>query len=180
MKTNRKTPQWVVDKMWDKLVSDIDLSIYDNRPKLLEPSAGEGHLLEPDDYDFQYAFDSTAIELNNEKCEALKEKQYPHLNVIHGDFLNLIIEDKFDVVIAAPPFNNNVDLEHIKKMYSLLSNNGIIVSLTTPYWMTNNEPHQVEFRNWLKDKTHSIEMLPDMTFVEKGKTVPTAIITIYK
>lgn len=55
-----------------------------------------------------------------------------------------------------------------------------MVSLTSPYWITNNESHQIEFREWLEDKNYQLEILPDNSFVEKDKTVPTAIITIKK
>jgi 16S rRNA G966 N2-methylase RsmD len=177
MKTNRTTPQWLVDKMWGKALVRWD----GNVKKLLEPSAGEGNLLNAT-WDFfnstyQRFFKITAVELNKEKCDVLKSKGY---NTIHADFLNLVIDEKFDVILAAPPFNNNVDIAHIQKMYTLLNENGFIVSLTSPFWLTNNEQHQVQFRAWLQTVNHKIEILPDMTFVEKGKTVPTAIITIYK
>lgn len=175
MKTNRTTPQWLVEKMW----SIIDLHIYPHMGgsplKVLEPSAGVGDLiLRKLSY---LLFKFTCVELNKEKYDELKKIYH---NSIHGDFMKLDFEEKFDIIIAAPPFNNNVDVEHIQKMYSVLENGGIIVTLTTPYWMTNNEPHQVQFREWLKDKYHKFEMLPDMTFVEKGKTVPTGILILKK
>jgi hypothetical protein len=65
-------------------------------------------------------------------------------------------------------------------MYDLLDDNGIIITLTTPYWTTNNETHQVQFRKFLEDKKYTLKMLPDMTFFEKNKTVPTALLTIEK
>ncbi len=55
-----------------------------------------------------------------------------------------------------------------------------MVTLTSPYWLTNNEPIQVEFRKWLEGKDYYMQMLPDNSFIEKGKSVPTAILKIYK
>jgi len=180
MKTNRETPRWLSNKMWSIIVDHVR-ELIDTNIKVLEPSAGEGGLLKPSwmaESLFNKA-DITCVELNKEKCEKLKQNE-KHLNVIHADFLNYDFSDTYDVIIAAPPFNNNIDVEHIQKMYSLLNEYGIIVTLTTPYWMTNNESHQVEFREWLKEIDHKIEMLPDMTFIEKSKTVPTAILIIKK
>ena len=152
---------------------------------VLEPSAGTGFLANYIKYFFKErimqslknSLTINCIELNKDKFDILS-KDFP--KAIHGDFLKLDIQRKYDFIIAAPPFKGNTDLEHIMKMYDLLEDYGEIISLTTPYWFTNNEPLQVKFREWLNDKPHKIKMLPDMTFSERGKSVPTAIINIYK
>lgn len=174
MKTSRETPSWLVDKMWH-IVQDHVVQLPMMKFTLLEPSAGEGNLL---NHFLNNKYDVTTVELNVEKCKKLKK--YSDTNY-HGDFLQLEFNiNTFDVVLAAPPFNNNIDVVHIQKMYDVLKRDGIIVTLTSPYWVTNNESHQVKFREWLKDKSHKMIMLPDMTFVEKKKTVPTAILVIKK
>lgn len=168
----RDTSAFVAKKLIDKVRVDLDLP---NLP-ILEPSAGIGFLADA----IKDAFPSAAIdcvELNKEKFDILKTK-FP--NAIHGDFLKVELLRKYYLIIAAPPFKGNVDLTHIMKMYDSLYHNGTLVSLTSPYWLTNNEPLQVEFREWLKDKKHTLEILPDMSFSERGKTVPTAIIEIWK
>ncbi|MEO6305085.1 MAG: hypothetical protein ABIP51_18145 [Bacteroidia bacterium] len=115
--------------------------------------------------------------MNKEKFLQLKEKGY---NAFNADFLLWETDKKYDRIIACPPFKNNIDLMHIKKMYGLLKHKGIMVTLTSPNWILNNEEHQVEFRQWLKNKNYSMEMLPDNSYMEKGKTVPTIIFKIYK
>lgn len=103
--------------------------------------------------------------------------------VIHGDFMDILkyqYKTDFDLIVAAPPFKGNVDVKHIMRMHDLLTAEGAIVTLTSPLWMVNNEQHQVEFREFLTNKRHSISMLPDNTFIEKGKTVPTAILTLFR
>lgn len=175
MKTNRETPNWLVKKMWIIIESHIYPSFNGMALKVLEPSASVGNLVLNKLSNLLFKF--TCVELNKEKYNELAKICQ---NSIHGDFMKLEFKEKFDIIVAAPPFNNNVDVQHIQKMYSLLERDGIIVSLTTPYWMTNNEAHQVEFREWLKNVDHKIEMLPDMTFIEKGKTVPTAILILKK
>lgn len=173
MKTQRDTPEWLAKKMGAMFYNEgIEAA---SNLKGLEPSAGTGILA---DHLAKWTHAKiTCVELNKEKCDALIAKQY---NTIHGDFLNIEFKEKFNFIIAAPPFKDNVDVIHIQKMYELLQHWGTIVTLTSPFWLTNNETHQVTFREFLKDKKHTLEMLPDNTFIEKGKTVPTAILTLYK
>ena len=65
-------------------------------------------------------------------------------------------------------------------MYNFLSNDGIILALTSPYWTTQNSDNQILFRNWLADKNYSMKMLIDNSFIEDYKTHPSMIIKIQK
>lgn len=183
--TIRDTPIGVVDILINK--AGITPGCH-----VLEPSAGNGAILEVlATRDYAGTLRVDAVELNDEKYRHLDGKlkndllkrSFLFYNAFHADFLQFTAQQTispYDRIIAAPPFKDNIDVVHIKAMYSLLATKGVLVSLTTPYWLTNNEEHQVKFRKWLEGKQYSITMLPDMTFVEKGKTVPTAIIKIYK
>lgn len=177
MKTQRETPEYVVNR----ILKLADISYVDS---VLEPSAGDGKIVDALRTIYPDKNDITCVELNFLKAETLNSKGYVTIN---GDFL--LIKDvlvdhgyKFHKIIAAPPFKDNIDLSHIMAMHKLLYPIGgsCLVSLTTPYWTTNNEPRQVEFRKWLEGKTYTMEMVPDNMFVEKGRTVPTAIIKIWK
>lgn len=182
MKTQRETPNFLIDEICNTIENSIDFrdGIFEV-DNVLEPSAGEGKLmlelsnrlivskLRRDNF--------VCVELNEEKAKKCGE----YFNTIHADFLQHDFKNKkFTIIAAAPPFNNNVDVEHIQKMYDLLEHGGVIVTLTSPLWMTNNETHQVAFRKFLENKSYSMKMVPDNTFVEKGKTVPTAILKITK
>jgi SAM-dependent methyltransferase len=178
----RDTTEFVAEKILEFHSSELHpLREY----KILEPSAGKGFLANYIKYFFKERvcqwdtnkLDIDCIELNKEKFDILVKDYH---NAIHGDFLKLDIQKQYDLIIAAPPFKANIDLEHIMKMYDVLINGGELISLTSPYWFTNNEPLQIRFREWLKDKSYKISLLPDMSFSERGKTVPTAIINIYK
>lgn len=165
----RDTSKFVADKIIGSVTNISNFSI-------LEPSAGVGFLAE--EIKRQYPISNIdCVELNKEKFDKLK-LNFP--NAIHADFLTHSFDEKYDLILAAPPFKGNIDLTHIMKMYELLNEHGQIASLTSPYWLTNNEPLQVYFRGWLNDKKHRLEMLPDMSFSEKDKTVPTAILSIWK
>lgn len=176
MKTQRETPEWLAQKMADYALNEHTISLKSVR--VLEPSAGIGTLVDKLQRNMLSGLDITCVELNDDKCEVLKSKKY---HTIHADFLLVDFgEQKFDVIIAAPPFKNNIDVVHISMMYDMLEKDGMIITLTSPYWTVNNETHQREFRELLKRVPHTMEMLPDNTFTEKGRTVPTAILTIYR
>lgn len=171
MKTIRETSRVVANKL-------IELAKLTSFLKVLEPSAGEGAIVDAimEKYPNIYpAID--CVEVNEAKCNILIEKGY---NAYHEDFLNFKPFILYDRIIACPPFKNNVDLLHIMKMYDHLHWGGFLVSLTSPLWIVNNEHHQVFFRNWLADKKYAMQMLPDNSFMEKGKSVPTMIIKISK
>ena len=143
---------------------------------VLEPSAGDGdicdELMKINPY-----LSITAIELSSDKYDTLVTKGY---FAIHTDFLMWSYPNKFDTIIAAPPFKGNSDCLHIMKMYEHLREGGCMVTLTSPYWMTNNEQHQVLFRQWLDDKNHSLYKVPENTFIERKGNVPTMILKILK
>ena len=178
MKTQRETPKWLANKMATDILSEYHVNL--DEIKVLEPSAGTGAIADAiTEFIGCMRMKLTCVELNADKCDVLREKGY---DAIHGDFLAFAktCPDRYDMIVACPPFKNNIDLEHIMAMYGLLAEHGTLMTLTSPYWLVNNEPHHVMFREFLRDKGHSLEMLPDNTFVEKGRTVHTAILTMHK
>lgn len=171
MKTIRVTNWQIAQNLIEKA------SITDNQT-ILEPSAGSGTIIDCLHSNYTFAnLQIDCVELNKELFTELQLKGY---NAFNADFLQWNAVKQYDRVIACPPFKGNVDVVHIQKMYDLLKNKGIMVSLTSPQWVLNNEPHQIRFREWLKDKQYSMSMLEDNSFMEKGKTVPTMILKIFK
>jgi cyclopropane fatty-acyl-phospholipid synthase-like methyltransferase len=142
---------------------------------ILEPSAGSGNLA--DGIINHNDINIDCVELNKDLRDELIKKGY---NVIGEDFLQLPITQLYDYVIAAPTYKNNVDIEHIMKMYQHVKPHGYVVSLTSPFWTIRNNPNQIKFRKWLEDKKYSMVMLPDMSFVENDQTQPSMIIKIEK
>lgn len=168
-KTVRNTTIEVIERM----IGDLYLPRF---PRILEPSAGKGALIDGIFERFPGAF-VECCELNKEMREYLIEAGY---DVIGEDFMQLKSDNVYDAVIAAPPFKDNVDVIHIRRMYQFLKPGGVIVSLTHPAWTIRNGAHQKKFREWLSDKKYVMRMLPDMSFVENYETQPTAVITITK
>jgi len=172
MKFIRETSNEIIDL----LINESE--VFDgNEHLVLEPSAGDGRIVDRLIFRGYHKNLIDCVELNEEKVKILKDKGY---NAVREDFLKFGSVEMYGRIIACPPFKANIDLKHIQIMYSLLAKDGILVSLTSPYWLTNNESHQIEFRKWLEDKNYYLKMLPDNSFMEKGKTEPTALIKIYK
>lgn len=117
------------------------------------------------------------IELNGQCKKVLREKG---LNVIWSNFLDFRPKYLYDRVIGAPNFKDNIDCAHVMKMYECIKLGGRVVSIMSPRWMTEDSELQVEFREWLQDKKYTITMLPDNSYVEDGKTVPTILINLEK
>jgi len=183
MKQIRETP----DLVCKKLISKLPIT---DGSKILEPSIGEGKIIE---YLLKHytmgGLDIHGLELNKERMVRASDVLYPYrnvrgikINIQQGDFMEYKAPHKnlFDIVIACPPFKAGADLRHIGRMYEMLKYKGMMASLTSPYWITNNEPLQIEFRKWLVGKDYQFELLPDNTFIEKDKNQPTGILTIYK
>ncbi len=186
MKTVRETPDHIAKQLVD-IANDEFFKKYDSREfneiYILEPSAGFGKIADAIKEKYIKAVEGyiniNCIELNTDLYAILESKGY---NTVHKDFLQFNTDyfKRFNIIIACPPFKGNIDIKHIMHMYNMTDRKGVIVTLTSPYWLTNNEPLQVEFREFLSDKNYKLTMLPDNTFIEKGKTVPTAILTIIK
>ena len=169
MKTIRETSKQVIDGLLKGLnIQDGD--------RILEPSAGYGLLADGINENYPNA-NLECVELNQACKNVLKEKGY---NVVGSDFFLFKPNYQYDFVIGAPNFRDNIDCKHVMHMYGLLKPNGVVSSIMSPYWMTGDSELQKEFRKWLEDKTYSIDMLPDNTFMEDGNTVPTIIIKITK
>lgn len=144
--------------------------------KVLEPSAGVG-LLAEGIIRHNPNIDLDCIELNSDCKKVLREKGF---NVIWSNFLDFKPKYLYDRVIGAPNFKDNVDCQHVMKMYECVKPGGKVISIMSPYWMTGDSELQTNFREWLQDKSYNITMLPDNSYVEDGITVPTILITIEK
>lgn len=147
-----------------------------NGDRVLEPSAGYG-LLADGIMSYNSDIQLDCVELNQACKDVLKQKNY---NIVGSDFFLFKPTYQYDYVIGAPNFRDNIDCKHVMKMYDLLKPKGTLVSIMSPYWTTDSSELQIQFRKWLEGKTYSIEMLPDNSFMEEGKTVPTIIIKIVK
>lgn len=157
-------------------VAEMMYALIEPKSKLhiLEPSAGEGHLIDYLITKLPIGTVIDAIELNHEKVRTLQAKGY---NVIGRDYLNTETP-LYDVIVACPPFKDNVNLAHIQKMYRDIRLGGSIITLCNTSWLYDNTEKAQEFRKFLTTVNYTMKLLPDNSFMEKGKTVPTLLIKI--
>ena len=126
-RTIRTTSQAVIDAMLSKI------RIKEHH-RVLEPSAGIGVLA--DGIMAKYpSCDFECIELNEDCVAILRGKGY---KAKRHNFLHYNTMQKYDRIIASPTFKDNVDCDHVRHMYDLLADEGEIVSLMSPAWMTGN------------------------------------------
>jgi predicted RNA methylase len=151
-------------------------SVIDDEPmRILEPSAGQGAIVK-------------AINRRtggNDVCcyEAMPVNQ-AILNKISTvvflgeDFLQAPEDVKYDCIIANPPFTKNADIDHIKKMYSVLAKGGRLVTISSKSWQIGTQKKQLDFKNWLNEVDADIEEIEPGAFKESGTSVGGLIITI--
>lgn len=141
---------------------------------ILEPSAGQGHLLDR----LRKEFPSTkllAIENNPRHVGRLKEKGY---DVISDDFIN-VSPQPMQGVFMNPPFT--FECEHIRHAYEFLDVGGaVMVSVASAGIKFRNTKKYIVFRDWLKSIDAEIMDMPDGCFKESGTSVATVLIVIYR
>lgn len=159
----------------DKLVELADIK---NDDIILEPSAGQGAIIK--------AIHRVAPKARVQWCELMDINQnvlfqnYDKQTFIQPDFLGIKTKNFFTKIIANPPFSNNQDVDHIKKMYECLADDGRIVSIASNSWMAGSSKKKKEFKDWLNDVGATIEDIPRGAFKESGTTVGGCIIIIDK
>lgn len=95
----------------------------------------------------QYRGNVTCVEINPLCCDVLTNKGY---KVINADFLTWETDQQFDKIIANPPFSKSIDIDHVRKMFSLLAPGGRLVTITGCGWTYGETPRKKrEFREWL-------------------------------
>lgn len=153
--------------------------------RVLEPSAGRGYIVDGiiKHIEYEYLF---LVEKDIENIRYLNQKYREQVNVyimnpMNDDFLNLV-SSPFDLIIANPPFTNNQDIDHVRKMYSVLEEGGRMIVITSVSWTNGSQKKQQEFRNWLDNDVNLFhkEQLPAGLFKESGTSVPTMLLVIDK
>lgn len=71
-------------------------------------------------------------------------------------------------------------IDHIRHMFSLLRNKGILVSIASKHWQVSNNKKEKEFKQWLKDLNAEIIEIEAGKFKESGTMIGSVIIKIIK
>lgn len=165
------TPDNIADRMVEKL------DIPDEIVKVLEPSAGRGALIEAVHRQRPNII-VDAYEINRDCYYALE--QLWNVQLHKGDFLDVDEEEKFDYIIANPPFAKNADIRHFRKMFSVLKTGGRMCCIISSHALECKGREESEFKKWMYSLHPDVEELSAGTFKAAGTDVRTYIVTVQK
>lgn len=159
----------------------VDYACVEGWERILEPSAGQGAIIEaineaggqtPDCYEL--------MDLNLEILNKRKMDGELDFNLLGKDFLQND-GSTYDLIIANPPFTKNQDIEHIMEMYKLLEPGaGRLVTVSSKSWETGTQKKQTAFREFLDEVGADVIPVEPGTFKESGTMVGANIIIIDK
>lgn len=152
----------------------VELAAVRPEHRILEPSAGTGHIL----WEIPLScLDVVAVELSFTLAEGLRSSQeFSRCDIRQGDFLELADRlGRFDRVIMNPPFSNAADIRHIQTAFGLLNEGGVLVALCA------NGPRQQRVLKDLAEQSGGFyEALPAGTFKNAGTMVNAALLVAHK
>lgn len=140
---------------------------------ILEPSAGQGHILDMFKEEFPNA-EIIAVEQNPLHCERLREKGY---NPTNDDFMN-VTPVEVELVLMNPPFT--CEMEHIRHAFEFLIEGGQLISVTSSGILEKSTKQGKEFKQWFDDVCGSDYILPPNSFKESGTSVNTKMLYFEK
>lgn len=129
--------------------------------KILEPSAGEGALLQalkermsPDAY---ASCLMTAVEIDSGRAQSL-ESQGLADQVFCGDFLSLASQlCRYDVILMNPPFDRRRDAAHVHQALQLLAPGGILVAITSSGARYGQDARAKALRKHLEEGAYAVD-----------------------
>jgi|APSaa5957512535_1039671.scaffolds.fasta_scaffold06662_4 hypothetical protein len=149
----------------------IDAAELEDGMSILEPSAGQGNIL--DLLNGDYKITCGELFLGNRKI--LEEKGY---KVEFDDFMEFVTAYKFDRVIMNPPFEHQADIDHVLHAFSMLQKGGKLVSIMSRSVLHRENKKTVQFREFLEKHGYWLE-LPEDSFKESGTGVHTVIVVMH-
>ncbi|WP_455233482.1 hypothetical protein [Geopseudomonas aromaticivorans] len=114
-------------------------------------------------------------ELDPFNQEVLRSKGF---KVLGGDFLafHTLPSEKYDCVVANPPFSNGQYITHLNHAYDQLKPGGSFAFIAPTTWRQPRNGREEEFRDFFEAHSHTIEKVPAGAFRESGTAIDTVII----
>lgn len=185
----------------EKAVEYLFNNWYPSAARVLEPSAGEGHLaLEllrvTDDkreanarecrrfphlgHEVGWDVVVDAVEVHPGRVAALRQmaRRYPGLNVREANFLQLTPTGDYDAVLMNPPFYGTHCLEHVMHAFDFLKPGGRLAAILPATAQVRETKKHKAFAAWLKGKSARWWDLPAESFAESGTRVATVVLTL--
>jgi len=159
------------DDIADWLVELADLQNYE---KVLEPSAGQGAIVEAMQRKWHNIV-PVCVEIMPQNSLILTKKKITHF---FQDFLTSECKCPFDKIIANPPFSKNQDIDHVYKMVECCKQGGRVVSVMSNHWRESDKKKESEFRNFLEGMEAEIHDIPAGKFKESGTMISCCVVVI--
>lgn len=156
----------------DRMVRALDVK---PGQTILEPSAGEGALLEALMRLAVTPLAVDALDLDPKRVKSLVEKGFGALQV---DFLEFPLRALYDRVLMNPPFTNQQDILHVTKAYWLLKPGGKLVAIMSPGFIFREDRRAKGFRALLEAVGGTYERLPEETFKGAGTAISTVLVML--
>ena len=177
------TPESVARQMID--LSGILEFNPDNKPFVLEPSAGHGALLDAlDTYAGNRGYRrEIVVEPVEDNANILRNKGHYVEEMTFENFYNKHKKNKefrFTHVIMNPPFSGNREATHTMMAYNMLQPGGVLVGIISENVLYYKDQVSLEFQQWLNEHKAEINPVEYGAFKESGTTVDTVIIKIVK
>lgn len=152
----------------------VDMAEIQPGESILEPSAGRGAILWHICYELrnmQGFCDCVELYPENRQFLTAKLQEY---NLVGDDFLQF--HEKYDVIIANPPFTRQQDITHVIHMIKLANRRVVSVMSASVLWRDNKKTK--DFRQLIEDMGGTIKPLPDDSFKESGTRVRTCVCVV--
>lgn len=147
---------------------------------ILEPSAGQGGLLEalPDNW----RKNGYIVEPEPTNADVLTQKGYDVIRTTFEEFYEAHKNNKKDIshVLMNPPFSLGRDISHVQMAYNLLMPGGTLMAIISENTLYYERQSNRDFCDWLKTHNAQIEAVPYGSFIDCGTAIDTVMIKIVK
>ena len=147
------------------------------RMSVWEPSAGRGAIIKAIHRKCSKVV-IDCFELMPENRQFLSEME--NVRLVGEDFTQSGRTGQYDVIVANPPFANNQDIAHLRRMYAWLKPGGTVAAITSVHWRFGQEQACISFRKWMKEVNAQTYRIGEGEFTSSGTGVDTMAIVITK
>lgn len=164
------------ERLADALVAACEPSTWGDDVRILEPSAGRGHIVRAVVRAHPGAR-ITCVELLPDNASVLRASGF---DVTEANFLELTPAalPAFDVVAMNPPFGVRADIHHVRHALSFLKPGGRLAAIMSAGVAYRQDRLASEFRALVAEHGGSIANNPDESFLESGTGVRTVTVAL--
>lgn len=140
-----------------------------------EPQAGNGRIAR---VAVELGAEVTCVEIQPEHAQSLIDEGL-YREVICADFLSITPEQKFDAIVANPPFAQQADIKHTLHAMKFLKPGAPLVTVMSAGVTFRQTKLANAFRELVERTGGIIEELPQGSFRESGTDAFTVLVTLY-